>query len=587
MRGGVAVGRSLGQAASEQRVEGIGVGPRDLGWRFADVRQEHPRVGVTRIRNLAGEALEEDGGERVDVRRGRRRLTESLLGSRVVETADETAGVGDPNALAALGHAEVSQVYLPAIAEQDVLGLDISVYKTDRVRRVQGVGNRAKDLDHVARIKATVVHPVAQRRAPDEPHGKEELAVNFTGVVNRDDVRVVQGSDVLAFAPKPFAERLIAAELRGEYLERDLPPQRYLLGAIDDRHPADPEYVKNLVAAKRVARRHNRGSCRHLSPQLPSRIASSAIPNGLASYLSVPGLAISATPRVSPTHYGGNARGTPVRFLTPGDEVGGYRIEGIIGRGGMSIVYEARQLSLDRPVALKLLSVSDVETDSFKLRFRREALIQASLTHPRIVTVHDAGEIDGTPYIVMRLIPGSTLKALIDAGSVTPEQLLDLSEQVAEALDAAHAQNLVHRDVKPQNILVRPEGKAYLADFGLTKLLTEAGLTTAGQFVGTVRYIAPEQIIGGQPTGSVDIYSLAAVIYEGLTGCAPFERRTQVAVLYAHTNESPPRPSIVAPHLPAAIDEVIARGMAKEPGERYATAVELVRAARSVLRAAP
>jgi serine/threonine protein kinase len=269
--------------------------------------------------------------------------------------------------------------------------------------------------------------------------------------------------------------------------------------------------------------------------------------------------------------------------LAPGAEVNGYRIERVLGRGGMGVVYEALQLSLERRVALKILSADHVHDPQFKLRFQREALIQAGLSHPNIVTVHDAGEIDGSPYIVMRLIQGTTLKELLMGGTVTPEQLLRLLAQIAEALDAAHAQQLVHRDVKPENILVRNGRKAYLADFGLTRLLTETGLTTTGRFVGTVRYIAPEQVLGLDPTGACDIYSLAAVVYEGLTGTPPYVRPTEVAMLYAHTNEPPPQPTRINPQLPAAIDDVIARGMAKDPATRYPTAAALIAAAEAAL----
>jgi serine/threonine-protein kinase len=263
--------------------------------------------------------------------------------------------------------------------------------------------------------------------------------------------------------------------------------------------------------------------------------------------------------------------------------VNGYRIEAELGRGGMGTVYEAVQLSLERPVALKIMA-PDVNTNpQFHLRFRREALIQASLTHPHIVTVHDAGEFEGTMYIVMRLIRGTTLKGLINEGSLSPAQLLNLLEQVADALDAAHAQKLVHRDVKPQNILVKGGTKAYLADFGLTRMLTAPGFTVSGQFLGTVRYIAPEQIVGELPTGAADVYSLTAVLYEGLTGSVPFERTTDVAILFAHTADPPPRPSTEVPALPPAIDDVIARGMAKDPADRYATATALIEAARAAL----
>ncbi len=273
-----------------------------------------------------------------------------------------------------------------------------------------------------------------------------------------------------------------------------------------------------------------------------------------------------------------------MRALVPGEVVGGYRIERVLGRGGMGMVYEAVQLSLDRRVAFKVLA-PDLSVDpQFALRFRREALIQASLTHPNIVTVHDAGEVDGMLYIVMRLIPGTTLKDLIAEGSISPPQLIKVLRDVAEGLDAAHADELVHRDVKPENILVRTGAtRAYLADFGLTRLVSGSGFTAAGQFVGSVLYIAPEQIAGEIPTPAVDIYSLGAVLFEGLTGTPPFARASEIAVLFAHANEPAPRISALAPDLPSEIDAVVERAMAKDPSARYETAVELVDAAAAAL----
>jgi serine/threonine-protein kinase len=275
-----------------------------------------------------------------------------------------------------------------------------------------------------------------------------------------------------------------------------------------------------------------------------------------------------------------------MRQLSPGDIVNGYRIESELGHGGMGTVYEAVQLSLERRVALKIMTIDNIDPQ-FHLRFRREALIQASISHPHIVTVHDAGEFEGMLYIVMRLIRGTTLKGLINSGTLSPAQLLNLLGQVGDALDAAHAARLVHRDVKPQNILVRSGTKAYLADFGLTRMLSAPGFTVSGQFLGTVRYAAPEQITGARPTGATDIYSLTAVMYEGLTGSVPFERTTDVAILFAHTADPPPRPSVEVQGLPPAIDEVIRRGMAKDPADRYQSASELIDAARAALGLRP
>jgi hypothetical protein len=269
--------------------------------------------------------------------------------------------------------------------------------------------------------------------------------------------------------------------------------------------------------------------------------------------------------------------------LGTGDVIAGYRIEKRLGRGGMGEVYEAVQLTLRRRVALKVLSSDLTADEDFRKRFRREAEIQAGLSHPHIITVHDFGEEDGALYLVMRLVSGGvTLKDELQTGPLPVTRLLTLLGQVADALDAAHKKKLVHRDVKPQNILIEQDD-AYLADFGLTRLLTDSGLTRTGQLVGTYQYIAPELINGFKPTSAADIYSLAAVLYECLTGAQPFRRSNDAAVLYAHTTEPPPRPTDTVPELPAALNDVIATGMAKQPCDRYATAVQLVCAARETL----
>jgi hypothetical protein len=263
--------------------------------------------------------------------------------------------------------------------------------------------------------------------------------------------------------------------------------------------------------------------------------------------------------------------------LEPGSELGGYRIERQLGRGGMGVVYEATQIALARKVALKVLPPELGEDTDFRERFRREGMAQASVDHPHIITVYEAGDADGRLFIAMRLVDGPTLKDLIRSGELTRARALALLGQVAGALDAAHRSGLVHRDVKPPNILIGPGDHGYLADFGITKALAETGMTQTGQFLGTPHYIAPEQVDGRSPvTAAADIYALAAVCYECLTGKVPFERDTNQAVLFAHVYDDAARASEVDPSLPGAIDQVLARGMAKDPAERQATASELV-----------
>ena len=261
--------------------------------------------------------------------------------------------------------------------------------------------------------------------------------------------------------------------------------------------------------------------------------------------------------------------------LASGTVVGRYRIDGPLGRGGMAIVYEATHESLGRQVALKLLAAELGSDPEFIERFRREGQMQASLEHPHIVTVYEAGASAHGLYLAMRLVRGPTLAALLLDGVVGAGRALDLLRQVAEALDAAAAAGLVHRDVKPKNVLV-DEDHAYLADFGLTKLGGESGVTVTGQLIGTLAYLAPEIIRGDPATRASDVYSFAAMAFECLSGGPVFPRATQAAQLYAHTTEPPPLISRRRAALPAALDAVFERALAKHPSERPETAVALI-----------
>lgn len=270
-------------------------------------------------------------------------------------------------------------------------------------------------------------------------------------------------------------------------------------------------------------------------------------------------------------------------MLVPGDEIDGYKIDEKLGEGGMGVVYRATQLALERPVALKVLSARLGQSDEILKRFRREALMQGQMTHPHIVPVHDFGEVDGDLYLVMRLIDGVSLKSLVVTEAPSPGRSLSILRQVSHALDAAHLQGLVHRDVKPENILIEKDDTAYLADFGLTRLAAETGLTASGMFVGTLHYAAPEQINGSRPSPAMDVYSLTAVLYECLTGSVPFPKEPQVAVMFAHMSDPPPRVTDLRPELPEEIDAVVSSGMAKDPADRPATADDLILAAGQAL----
>jgi serine/threonine protein kinase len=249
----------------------------------------------------------------------------------------------------------------------------------------------------------------------------------------------------------------------------------------------------------------------------------------------------------------------------------------------MGAVYEATQLSLNRVVALKLLAPNLSDDAGFRARFEREGQVQAALDHDHIVAVYEAGQSEYGLFLAMRLIAGPTLKQLILDGDLDPRRTVRLLTQVANALDAAHEAGLIHRDIKPQNILIGRGDHAYLADFGLIKAPDEARLTGTGQFIGTIDYVAPEQIQAEPATSASDCYALAGVLYECLTGEVPFPKPSEAATLHAHVMSPPPVVSELRPDLPPALDGVIARGMAKDPGSRPSLAAELIQSASRAL----
>ena len=275
--------------------------------------------------------------------------------------------------------------------------------------------------------------------------------------------------------------------------------------------------------------------------------------------------------------------------LAPGSRVAGYRLEKLVGVGGMAAVYRARDERLGRVVALKLLAGDDL----VQRRFTREARAIAAVDHPHIIPVYDAGEADGVLFIAMRFVAGDDLRAIIARdGGLRPHRAATIISPVASALDAAHGVGLVHRDVKPGNVLVdaapgRPP-HVYLSDFGLARgVMSADGLTRAGQFLGTPDYAAPEQISGQVVDGRADQYALACVAYAVLTGSVPYKREVPMAVLYAHLSAPPPRVTAVRTDLAEAVDDVIAKAMAKEPDDRYASCGDFADALREALSVEP
>ena len=271
---------------------------------------------------------------------------------------------------------------------------------------------------------------------------------------------------------------------------------------------------------------------------------------------------------------------TAARDLQRGARIADHRIEAVLGRGGMSVVYLAEDLRLKRRVALKILAPALAEDERFRQRFLHESELAASLDHANVIPIYEAGEADGSLFIAMRYVDGSDLKALLRDGPLPAERAVALIAQVAGALDAAHEHGLVHGDVKPSNVLIDERDHAYLADFGLTHRMRRAVSDRRAQLVGTIDYVAPEQIRGEEVDGRADVYSLGCLLHECLTGRPPFRRATDAATLYAHLEEEPPSTGTAA-------DQVMEKALAKTPEERYDTCRELVEGARKALGISP
>jgi predicted Ser/Thr protein kinase len=265
------------------------------------------------------------------------------------------------------------------------------------------------------------------------------------------------------------------------------------------------------------------------------------------------------------------------RELAPGDTFGGYRIEALAGRGGMGLVYRARQRRPDRIVAIKVITPALAADPDFRTRFEQESAAAAQIEHPNVIPVYEVGEEDGLVYIAMRYVDGVDLGRLRPGHEpLDPLRAAHIISQAAAALDAAHAHGLVHRDVKPGNILVTGTDHVYLTDFGLTKRVSDTrGPTRTGMFVGTVDYIAPEQAEGRRVDARADVYALGCVLYELLAGQVPFPRGSEMATLYAHVHDPPPP----LPDVPGPLADAVARAMAKRPEDRFPSAGDFGRAA--------
>src|SRR5215207_1406126 len=264
------------------------------------------------------------------------------------------------------------------------------------------------------------------------------------------------------------------------------------------------------------------------------------------------------------------------RYQQAWSQISRYELIAEIGRGGMGVVYRAYEPALDRTIALKMLAPELANQPGFVARLRREAISAARLRHPNIALLYEFGQADDTAFLAMEYLPGRSLRQLLEAGPLPAERVINILDQIGQALDYAHSMGIVHRDVKPSNILVSPAEQAMLIDFGLAEVSECTLLTADSAVLGTPHYMAPEQAAGRGSGERGDQYALAAVAYEMLTGVPPFHGRAATAVVHAHIYELPPPPTERRPTLPVAVNAVLLRGLAKQPQDRYPALAEVV-----------
>ena len=525
-------------------------------WLGLEMGENRVSDRATCERGMSREAFEGEAAECIDVTRRCRGCSADHLGCEIVDRPRDTARLCEDSVCGAPREPEVGQGSATRL-QQHVRWLHISMKKLTLVQRVEGRRDLGHDANRVAIGQRPFRSEARRERATFDETGDEKgPAVLLTSIEDLDDMWVHQGCSDPALSFEAAPVHLISRELGCCELQCD----------------------EHAVVADGPINRAGRSSAElHLE-----EIATEPPPDLRLIHRD--------HDRTDAATVLEAVRMTPKTLV--GTAFAGYRVERLLGRGGMSVVYLAEHPRLKNKVALKLLAPALAEDDIFRERLLHESRLAASLNHPNVIPVYDTGEEDGVLFVSMRFVAGSDLRALIrSGGTLSISETTSVITQSAAALDAAHAGGLVHRDIKPANILLEqggePPGHVYVADFGLTTHTDARSGATASGVVGTVDYMAPEQIEGRQIDGRADVYALGCVFFECLVGRPPFKLDTDVAVLWAHIREDPPLPGDVDRSLPRAFDGIVDRALAKNPRDRYATCGELaadVRAAAGTHR---
>jgi len=508
-----------------------------------------------------GGAREGEAAEAVDVGGRPDLLAPDRLGREVVGRPDQGTDSGQHGVLEPASDAEVRE-RRAGRPHEDIGRLHVPVQHAGAVEHVDRPAEPPDDVDQLVRLERRSLESGGEGAVRRERRDEVLAPVVQAVVENRDEVRMVERAGDRALPGEALPEHRV--RIRVEHLDGDLasagPP-----GADDRRRRAAAELLlddvgPNPCAGPKVAVRRGGG---HALTILPS---AGGFDSGRPRWYDV-----SIPPRI-------------------GTDFAGYRIEALLGRGGSATVYRAEGPRLGIRVALKILNAEVAQDEAFRERFVRESALAAGINHPNVITIHDAGAWGDDLFIVLRYVPGGDLNVPLSQGPLEPARAVAILAQVASGLDAAHARGLVHRDVKPANVMLDAgpaEGApeiAYVTDFGLTKhLVPERSATPTGDLLGTIAYVAPEQIEGRSVDGAADQYALGCVAFECLTGRVPFPRDNDAAVLWAHMKEDPPAAGELRPELPAGVDGVLARALAKDPARRFSSCLEFVEALRLAL----